>query len=192
MSAAVYADPIGPVAVTDIADRADAARALGIVRDGVITGEGPTAGGRIHFSRTIDAADVAWCSRILTAAAVDSLPISRHEAEALFAINDAASDRRDDGQFDDLFAKAVVHHVASVSGLPVPSRSVALSTDVTIDSWAPTRAIGVNVEALEWMAAQMRGTRRNNTTLRALAATIIGAAALPLAQQFPALLDLGM
>jgi hypothetical protein len=29
--------------------------------------------------------------------------------------------------FDDLLAKAVVHHAASASGLPVPPRTVALS-----------------------------------------------------------------
>lgn len=191
MSAARTADPIGSVAISDISDRSEAARALGIVRDGVITGEGPTTKGRIHFSRAIDAEDVTWCARILTSEGVDGLPISRDEAEALFSINDAASDRSDDGRFDDLFAKAVVHHVASVSGLPVPPRTVALSPDVCIDSWAPTRAIGVNVEALEWMASQMRGKRRSNSTLMALAVTIIGAAALPLAR-LPGMFDLGM
>jgi hypothetical protein len=32
------------------------------VRDGVITGEGPTTRGRIHFSRALDAQDAAWCA----------------------------------------------------------------------------------------------------------------------------------
>jgi hypothetical protein len=49
----------------------------------------------------------------------------------------------------------------------------------------------VNVEALEWMASQMRGKRRSNSTLMALAVTIIGAAALPLAR-LPGMFDLGM
>ena len=47
--------------------RNTAAHALTIVRDGVITGEGPTTKGRIHFSRALDADDAAWCARILTA-----------------------------------------------------------------------------------------------------------------------------
>src|SRR5258705_2201021 len=98
--------------------RRTAAHALTIVRDGVITGEGPTTRGRIHFSRALDARDVAWCARILTAMAVPDQPVSRAEAEALFEINAAATERSDNGQFDDLLAKAIVHHAASASGLP--------------------------------------------------------------------------
>src|SRR5438876_1881258 len=171
--------------------RRTAAHALTIVRDGVITGEGPTTKGRIHFSRALDADDAAWCASILTAAAVDHQPVSRAEAEALFEINDAAAERSDEGRFDDLMAKAVVHHAASASGLPVPSRTVALSPDTAIESWAPTRAAGVDVEVLEWIAGQMRGKRRSNRTLMSLVATIVGAAALPLSQ-LPNVFDIGM
>ena len=135
------------------------------MRDGVITGEGPTTRGRIHFSRALDADDAAWCARILTATAVEHQPVSRAEAEALFEINDAAAERSDDGRFDDLLAKAVVHHAASASGLPVPPRTVALSPETAIESWAPTQAVGVDTEVLEWIASQMRGKRRSNRTL---------------------------
>ena len=83
-------------------------------------------------------------------------------------------------RFDDLLAKAVVHHAASASGLPVPPRTVALSPETAIESWAPTKAVGVNTEVLEWIASQMRGKRRSNRTLMALVATIVGAATLPL------------
>ena len=65
--------------------RTTAAHALTIVRDGVITGEGPTTKGRIHFSRALDADDAAWCARILTVSAVEHQPVSRAEVEALFA-----------------------------------------------------------------------------------------------------------
>jgi hypothetical protein len=146
----------------------------------------------VHFSRALDAFDAAWCVRILTASAVDHQPVSRAEAEALFQINDAAAERSDDGRFDDLLAKAVVHHAASASGLPVPSRSVALSPDTAIDSWAPTKAVGVNTEVLEWIASQMRGNRRGNRTLKALVATIIGVATMPLTTQLPNVFDIGM
>jgi hypothetical protein len=171
--------------------RDTAAHALTIVRDGVITGEGPTTKGRVHFSRALDADDAAWCARILTATAVEHQPVSRAEAEALFEIDDAATERSDDGRFDDLLAKAVVHHAASESGLPVPPRTVALSPETAIESWAPTRAVGVDIEVLEWIARQMRGKRRSNRTLMALVATIVGAAALPLAQ-LPNVFDIGM
>ena len=154
--------------------RNTAAHALTIVRDGVITGEGPTTKGRIHFSRSLDADDAAWCVRILTASAVEHQPISRAEAEALFEINEAAAERLDGGRFDDLLAKAVAHHAASASGLPVPPRTVALSPDTDIESWAPARAINIDTRVLEWIAGQMRGKRRSNHTLAAMVATLVG------------------
>src|SRR5580765_5584539 len=172
--------------------RNTAAHALTIVRDGVITGEGPTTKGRIHFSRSLDADDAAWCVRILTASAVEHQPISRAEAEALFEINEAAAERLDGGRFDDLLAKAVAHHAASASGLPVPPRTVALSPDTDIESWAPARAINIDTRVLDWIAGQMRGKRRSNHTLAAMVATLVGTAALPLATQLPNVLDIGM
>ena len=189
---ATVAEPILALEPSKISCRDTAALALTVVRDGVITGEGPTTKGRVHFSRELDADDAAWCARILTATAVEHQPISRAEAEALFEINDAAAERSDNGRFDDLLAKAVVHHAASVSGLPVPSRTVALSPETAIESWAPTKAVGVNIEVLEWLAGQMRGKRRSNRTLMTLVATIVGAATtLPLTQ-LPNVFDIGM
>jgi hypothetical protein len=185
------AEPIGALEPSRISCRNTAALALTIVRDGVITGEGPTTKGRIHFSRALDADDAAWCARILTATAVEHQPVSRAEAEALFEIDDAAAERSDEGRFDDLLAKAVVHHAASASGLPVPPRTVALSPETAIESWAPTKAVGVDTEVLEWIARQMRGKRRSNRTLMRLVATIVGAATLPLAQ-LPNVFDIGM
>jgi hypothetical protein len=169
--------------------RDTAAIALTIVRDGVITGEGPTTKGRVHFSRSLDSDDAAWCARILTARAVEHEPVSRAEVEALFEINDAATERSDEGRFDDLLAKAVAHHAASVSNLPVPPRTVALSPDTDIESWAPAHANRVNAEVLEWIASQMRGKQRGNRKLMAMVAMLLGAAALPLAQQLPAVID---
>jgi hypothetical protein len=183
---------VDAIGVLEPSCRETSAQALAIVRDGVITGEGPTARGRVHFSRALDADDAAWCARILTARAVANQPVSRAEAEALFEINDAATERSDDGRFDDLLAKAVAHHAASVSGLPVPPRSVALSPDTDIESWAPARAANVDAAVLEWIASQMRGKRHGNRTLMALVATFVGAAALPLAAQLPQVFDIGM
>jgi hypothetical protein len=171
--------------------RETAAHALTIVRDGVITGEGPTTKGRVHFSRALDADDAAWCARILTASAVEHQPVSRAEAEALFEINNAATERSDEGRFDDLLAKAVAHHAASASGLPVPPRTVALSPDTDIETWAPVQAKGVDTEVLEWIASQMRGKRQSNRTLMAMVATLAGVAALPLAH-IHHVFDIGM
>jgi hypothetical protein len=185
-------DLIRKIETSDIADREAAAQALAFVRDGVITGEGPTTTGRVHFSRALDTDDTNWCARILTAAAVADHPVSRAEAEALFEINEAASERSDEGRFDDLFAKAIVHHAASASGLPVPPRAVALSPETSIESWAPTTAVGVNTEVLEWIASQMRGKRRASRTLTRLVATLIGAATLPLASTLPSVFDIGL
>src|ERR1700731_4624145 len=185
------AEPIAVLEPFKISCRNTAALALTVVRDGVITGEGPTTKGRVHFSRALDADDAAWCARILTATAVEHQPVSRAEAEALFEINDAAAERSDDGRCDDLLPRGVVPQAASPSGLRVPPRTVALSPEIAIESWAPTQAVGVDTEVLEWIANQMRGKRRSNRTLMTLVATIIGAATLPLAQ-LPNVFDIGM
>lgn len=189
--ASALADRFGAFESANIANREAAAWALTVVRDGVITGEGPTTRGRIHFSRSLDADDVSWCTRILTTAALADQPVSRAEAEALFEINDAGAERNDDGLFDDLLAKAVVHHAASASGLPVPPRAIALSPNTAIESWAPTQAVGVNIEVLEWISSQMRGKRRYSRALMTLAAMLVGAATLPMVS-LPNVFDLGM
>ena len=187
---AASAETTSPLEPAQISCRETAARALAVVRDGVITGEGPTTRGRVHFSRELDADDVAWCERILTASAVVHQPVSRAEAEALFEIDEAATDRKDSGRFDDLIAKAVVHHAASVSGLPVPPRSVALARETSIESWAPDNATKVDIEVLNWIATQMRSNRCRNRTLAALITTLVGAAT-PLGQ-LPNVFDIGM
>jgi hypothetical protein len=193
MSAPAFklAEPVATIDPSKISCRNTAALALTVVRDGVITGEGPTTRGRIHFSRALDADDAAWCARILTATAVENQPVSRAEAEALFEINDAAAERSDNGRFDDLLAKAIVHHAAAVSGLQVPPRTVALSSNTAIESWAPKRAVSADTEVLHWIASQMRRNRRGNQTLMTLVATVAGAAALPLTQP-PNVFDIGI
>jgi hypothetical protein len=185
------AEPIDALEPVKVSCRDTAALALAVVRDGVITGEGPTTKGRVHFSRALDADDAAWCARILTATAVEHQPVSRGEAETLFEIDEAAAERSDEGRFDDLLAKAVVHHAASASGLPVPPRTIALAPETAIESWAPTETTGVDIEVLKWIASRMRGKRRSNRTLMTLVATIVGAATGPLAQ-LPNVFDIGM
>jgi hypothetical protein len=186
------AKAVEPADLLQPESRETAAQALAIVRDGVITGEGPTTTGRVHFSRFLDGEDAAWCARILPAYALEHLPVSRAEAEALFEINEAATERSDGGRFDDLLAKAIAHHAASASGLAVPPRSVALAPDTAIESWAPGYSTKVDVKVLEWIAGRMRGMRHGNRRLMAMAASFLGATALPLVQHLPNVFDIGM
>ncbi len=81
ISTAPLSELIRKIETSLTADRDVSAHALAFVRDGVITGEGPTTTGRVHFSRALDAHDAAWCARILTAAANANEPISRAEAK---------------------------------------------------------------------------------------------------------------
>ena len=107
-----------------------AALALTEVWRGVITGEGPTASGRVHFSRTIDAEDTALCRRILIAAGGRTgTPVSREEADILIDIQEAVIERKDSGAFDELFAKAIAHHMIAAAGRAVPPRPVALASE---------------------------------------------------------------
>jgi hypothetical protein len=97
---------------------------------GVITGEGPIASGRVHFSRTIDAEDAALCRRILIAAGGRTgTPVSREEADILIDIQEAVIERKDSGAFDELFAKAIAHHMIAAAGRAVPPRPVALASE---------------------------------------------------------------
>src|SRR5436853_505766 len=78
------------------------------------------------------------------------------------------------------------------SGTHEPARPVALAADTGIERWAPGRAADIDIQVLEWLGRQMQSNRRPNTTLMTLIATLVGAAALPLAQSLPGMVDLGM
>jgi hypothetical protein len=133
------------------------AAALSAIRDGVITGEGPTTRGRVHFSRSLDAQDAALCARVLVAGGEAGTPVTRAEAEILLDIDAAAAERADEGRFDDLLAKAVAQHVLAASGRPVPPRAVALSPTVAMAEWATPQA-DIDAEILRGSPA-MRARR---------------------------------
>jgi hypothetical protein len=147
------------------------AAALAQVCRGIITGEGPTVAGRIHFSRSIDADDAALCARILILAGRVGDPVSRAEADALFDINAAASDRRDGGRFEDLFVKAILHHVVAASGYDVPNRDIALTSATEPDTWASEIEIGGEIRY--WLERRVREMSRG-TAARAITKTISG------------------
>ncbi len=139
-------------AKTDAASRS--AAALAEVCRAVVTGEGPTAAGRIHFSRTIDADDASLCARILILAGRHGAPVSRAEADVLFDINAVGTERCDRGRFDDLLAKAVMHHVVSACGRNAPRREVALAPEHSLNGW--TSAVDLNGDVGAWLSTRLR------------------------------------
>jgi hypothetical protein len=151
-----------------------AATALAHVCRGVMTGEGPTARGRIHFSRTIDREDVAWCERILVSAAGPAEhPISRAEADALFDIYNAACEHEDGGRFNDLFVKAIAHHVLSALGHAVPPRVVALAAGTSLATWIDQRnGRALDQSALTWLETQLSRMARPDNALAPLSALL--------------------
>ncbi len=168
-----------------------ATAALGQVLTGVITGEGPTTQGRAHFSRTLDAGDAALCERILVAAGgPNGAPVTRAEADVLFDIDAAGTERTDEGRFDDLFVKAVAHHVLAATGRPVPPRDIALASATPLSSWAsPQPFADADTEILQWIASHVKN-RPPTGSLVAIAAFLLGAAVSPFAQSLGAIFDL--
>jgi hypothetical protein len=147
------------------------AAALAQVCRGIITGEGPTVAGRVHFSRSIDADDTALCARILILAGRVGDPVSRAEADALFDINAAASDRRDGGRFDDLLVKAIVHHAMAACGYDVPSRDIALTAATDLNTWASE--IEIDGEVRYWLERRVR-EMSGGTAARAITDIVSG------------------
>ena len=153
--------------------------ALQDVLSGVITGEGPTTAGRMHFSRALDPADAALCVRILHGAGgAGGLPVTRPEAQVLFDIDAAAAERTDNGRFGDLFVKSIAHCALADAGHRVPPRQVALSPETDLSSWA-NRSTGIDGEILTWIASQVRNKRRLKSTLSGLAGFLNGVGASP-------------
>lgn len=147
---------------------------LNAVRNGVITGEGPTTVGRIHFSRAIDAADTALVRRALMAGGAQ--PVTRAEADALFDIHEAACERADGGAFDDLLTKAIAHHALAASGHRVPDRAAALSSTAAFAKRPQGQFLAHGIAA--WLERRLRRGRHQP----ALAALLGTDASLPVAR----------
>ena len=171
-TAADFAGLVAEIERSPVVQPTLAAAALSAVRRGVITGEGPTATGRIHFSRCIDDTDTATVNRILLAG--DRQPVTRAEADALFDINDAAFERTDGGAFADLFVKAIAHHVLASAGHAVPSRATAIAATTELADWAVAEVDVADVSA--WLMARLRRCGHRDAKLTALAA-LVGARA---------------
>jgi hypothetical protein len=131
-----------------------AAFALAQVRHAAITGEGPAASGRVHFSRTVDAGDIALLTRILDGArGPTGIAVSRAEADILFDIADACQDGKNDGAWDMLFTRAIASHMIGSTGAErsaspiaveaaseaLPAEGASSPIDGTVAAWLSAR-----------------------------------------------------
>jgi hypothetical protein len=182
---------VAAVKASRIVTPEQAAAALTELRNGIITGDGPTARGRVHFSRTLDSTDSAICQQILVAPGSHGAPVSRKEADILFEIDAVAAERLDGGRFDDLFVKAVAHHAIGATGHAVPPRAVALDAATPLESWAsPAGTRDVDAEILRWIADHVQRRRRLSNALMTIAAFLIGAGATGAMESLSSLVDL--
>jgi hypothetical protein len=163
-------DLIGDITTSTLDLTSASVAALAQVRREIISGEGPTVAGRLHFSRTIDVDDASLCARILIAAGRTGLAVSRAEADALFAIDAAGSERRDDGRFDDLLVKAVMHHLMFADGADVPSREMALAPETPLLTWAS--AVHIDPELRSWLESRLGQMKPLSTAARAIVTAV--------------------
>jgi len=107
-----------------------AAFAIEQMRAAVITGDGTASAWRTHLGRMIDAADTALLHSLLVAAGGKaSRPVTRVEAEAMFNLHDAVADANNHPSFDDLFFKAIAHHLLAAAECAVLTRREMLAPD---------------------------------------------------------------
>jgi hypothetical protein len=153
------------------------AAALRDVLRGVITGEGPTTTGRVHFSRALDLDDASLCARILNAAGGEAgAPVSQLEVNVLFDIDAVAAERTDSGRFDELLVKSVAHFALAEAGHLVPPRQIALNPAIALSSWT-NRSTDIDGESLDWIASQLRSKKRLRSTVTRISAFLTGVGA---------------
>src|SRR4051812_6119819 len=135
-----------------------AAFALAQVKHAAITGEGPAARGRPHFSRVVDAGDVELLARILAGAGgVEGAAVSRAEADILFDIADACSGSSNHAGWDQLFVRAIANHLL---GAAVPRRNLvevaalARPTEAQAE-WAVGRSVRIDAAGADWLARRV-------------------------------------
>jgi hypothetical protein len=98
--------------------------------------------------------------------------VSRAEADALLDIHAVASDRQDGGLFDDLLAKALVHHVMSASGLDVPRRDRAFDSATPLTRWASR--VWMDAQTTAWLQARLAETHHASPAANAIMEALAG------------------
>lgn len=98
------------------------------VRSAVLANRRPASSVRLPINRIIDSDTAALVRRVvLGCAGLSMRAVVREEAEALFDLHDLTASGANDTDFDDLFFKAVSHHLIAEAGHNVPSRGMALA-----------------------------------------------------------------
>lgn len=105
--------------------------ALHQIQHSAMTGEGPAALGRIHFSRVVDSRDVANLARLFQVARGDKRRIiSRPEADILFEMAEGCTGGNDPA-WDGLFAEAIQAHLLATN-LPNDTHGLSMATPVVL------------------------------------------------------------
>jgi hypothetical protein len=125
------------------------------VRSAVIARRRPASGARLSFNRMIDSDTAALVRRIvLGCAGFGGRAVTREEAEALFDLHDLSASGANDTDFDDLFFKAVAHHLIAETQHAVPLRSVALSRQSDFPR-GDGQAAPLGPEETAWLATRI-------------------------------------
>ncbi len=146
-----------------------AAYAIRQVRSAVLAHKRPASTVRLFLHRAIDSEAVVLVRRIVLGCAGQvNRMVSRAEAEALFDLHDLTAGGENDADFDDLFFKAVVHHLIGASGARVPPRDAALARHSDFPAIAPGMVL-LGPEDTAWLASQiMRDGRPTAAEFRLL------------------------
>jgi len=132
-----------------------AAFAIRQVRSAVLASRRPASSVRLPFSRTIDSETAALVRRVvLGCAGFSTRPVTREEAEALFDLHDLTASGANDTDFDDLFFKAVAHHLIAETGHNVPSRGMALARQSEFPR-GEGQAMPLGPEETAWLATRI-------------------------------------
>jgi hypothetical protein len=109
--------------------------ALAQVKNAVVDGEGPLAGGGALEPGRVGRGEAELVRRILYAFGGDgNVAVTRAEAEILFDINDATADAENDPAWSELFVKAIANFMMAASSYAVPSRQEALRREEWLDA----------------------------------------------------------
>lgn len=131
------------------------AYAIRQVRSAVLAHRRPASTVRLFLNRAIDSETAVLVRRVVLGCAGQSArPVSREEAEALFDLHDLTARATNDEDFDDLFFKAVAHHVLGAAGAPVPGRREALARHSRFPD-AEMRAFPLRADENAWLASQI-------------------------------------
>jgi len=113
--------------------------ALHQILHSAMTGEGPAALGRIHFSRVVDARDVANLARLLQVAKGDKRRIvSRPEADILFEMAEGCTGTNDPA-WDGLFAETIQAHLLATNDTHGLSMTTQMKLDDRDSAWLSRR-----------------------------------------------------